>query len=55
MEENELWDKFAANGRVVDYLKYRECIEMSARTELKPIDENKHCGLSNKRTDHRRI
>lgn len=55
MEENELWDKFTANGRVDDYLKYREYVEMNARTELKPIDENKHCGLSDKRTDCWRV
>lgn len=55
MEENELWNKFAAGGRVEDYLEYRRSVKMYSETELNRSDEGKYVGTCNKRTDSRRV
>ena len=53
MDEKELWEKFAADGKVDNYLEYRKHLEMQGKMELKLCDENKCGGLSDKRTEYR--
>ena len=55
MDEKELWEKFAADGKVDNYLEYRKHLEMQGKMELKLCDENKCGGLSDKRTEYRGI
>ncbi len=61
MESKMLWDKFARNGKVSDYLEYRKYIngleaEVSVIDdcmELTEIDKNQRFGVSNKGTERR--
>ena len=53
MDEKELWEKFAADGKVDNYLEYRKHLEMQGKMELKLCDENKCGGLSDRRTEYR--
>ncbi len=53
MDEKTLWQKFCENGKVVDYLTYRSCVNSVNQTELKPIDENNCTGSCDKRTEYR--
>ena len=61
MEGKMLWDKFAKNGKVSDYLAYRKYIngteaEVSVIDdcmELTEIDKNQRFGVSNKGTERR--
>ncbi len=55
MEENELWNKFAAGGRVDDYLEYRRSVKMCRETELNKSDEGKYVGTCDKGTDRGRV
>ena len=53
MDENKLWEKFCENGKVIDYLQYRECVNSIEKTELEPIDKNNGTGTRHKRTEYR--
>lgn len=61
MKSKMLWDKFARNGKVSDYLEYRKYIngleaEVSVIDdcmELTEIDKNQRFGVSNKGTERR--
>jgi hypothetical protein len=59
MEGKMLWDKFAKNGKVSDYLAYRKNINGTGAEvsviddcmELTEIDKNQRFGVSNKGTE----
>ena len=61
MESKMLWDKFAREGKVSDYLAYRKYIngleaEVSVIDdclELKKVDKNQCFGVSDKGTERR--
>lgn len=55
MDENELWERFAAGGKIGDYLEYRQSVKMCSETELKKSDKGKYAGTCDKGTDYRRV
>lgn len=53
MDENALWERFCKNGRVSDYLEYRNCVNSIGKTELEQIDKDNGSGTCDKRTEYR--
>ena len=53
MDEKELWEKFAQDGKIDNYIEYRKHLEMLSKTELELCDENKCIGHCDKRTEYR--
>ncbi len=53
MDENKLWEKFCENGKVSDYLEYRNCVNSIEKTELEIVDKNNGIGARNQRTEYR--
>lgn len=53
MDEKELWERFWANGRVEDYLRYRNCTNAVNKTELEQSDKDKCTGTGDTRTEYR--
>ena len=48
MDIQELWDKFAQDGRIEDYLEYRRHLEMTAQMDLGRTDDAKRTRLGDK-------
>jgi hypothetical protein len=55
MNENKLWEKFWQNGRVSDYLEYREFVNSTAKTELDTVDKNNCTGACDTGAEHRGV
>jgi hypothetical protein len=53
MDENKLWEKFRENGRVADYLEYRNCVNSLDKTELETLDKDNGSGARHKGTEYR--
>ncbi|MBQ5884046.1 MAG: hypothetical protein IIW72_05900 [Clostridia bacterium] len=56
MEGKMLWDKFAKEGKVSDYLEYRKYIngeEAEVKMELEQSGQNQCFGISDKGTERR--
>ena len=56
MEGKMLWDKFAKEGKVSDYLEYRKHIngeEAEVKMELEQGGQNQCFGISDKGTERR--
>lgn len=53
MNENELWQRFCENGRVSDYLEYKNRVKASKNSELENLGENNSTGTGDKRTEYR--
>lgn len=52
MDENKLWERFYKNGRVDDYLEYRNCVNSVLNTE-ESSDKDNCTGTCHKGTEHR--
>ena len=52
MDEKELWEKFAKGGKIVDYIEYRNCVNMK-NTELEQLGEDNSTRTCNKGTEYR--
>lgn len=55
MDENKLWERFCENGKVSDYLEYRNCVNSTAKTELESFGKNNGTGSCDKGTEHRGV
>lgn len=55
MDENKLWDKFWQNGKVSDYLEYREFVNSTAKTELDTVDKDNGAGACDTGAEHRGV
>jgi len=53
MNENELWQRFCENGRVSDYLEYKNTVNAAKNSELENLGENNSTGTGDKRTEYR--
>ena len=53
MNENELWQRFCENGRVSDYLEYKNTVNAAKNSELESLGENNSTGIGDKRTECR--
>ena len=52
MNEKELWEKFYKDGKIADYLEYRNCVNMK-NAELEQSAENNCTRTGNQRTEYR--
>lgn len=54
MDENKLWERFYKNGRVKDYLEYRNCVNSVSNTE-ETSDKDNGTGACDKGTEYRGV
>ncbi len=55
MDEKELWARFCEGGKVADYLEYRNCVNVTNKTELEASDKDNCTGACDKGAEHRGI
>lgn len=53
MDEKMLWEKFCQNGKIDDYLEYRNCVNSSDKTEMKPSDKDNGTGARHTGAEYR--
>jgi hypothetical protein len=53
VDEKMLWERFCQNGKIDDYLEYRNCVNSLDKTEMKPCDKDNGTGSGHKRTEYR--
>lgn len=53
MDEKALWERFCQNGKIDDYLQYRNCVNSTSKTEMKPRDKDNGTGSGHKGTEYR--
>lgn len=53
MDERELWERFAQNGRIEDYLLYRSFVNAENKTEIIKSDKDNRTGACDTGTEYR--
>lgn len=53
LDENKMWERFCENGKIADYLLYRECVNSLGKTEMEPCDKDNCTGTGYKGTECR--
>jgi hypothetical protein len=53
VDEKELWERFCQNGRINDYLEYRNCVNSLEKTEMKPFGKANCTGSGHKGAEYR--
>ncbi len=52
MDKNELWQKFCQDGRVEDYIAYKNAENVLMQTELEKDGKNNGAGAGNKGAEY---
>ncbi len=48
LDENKMWERFCENGKIADYLLYRDCVNSLGKTEMEPCDKDNCTGTGYK-------